>query len=146
VVIVKVAVVILVHLLRPPEVCPWLSEVQQDISLVLQRAAPLAVELNFYGGTELWFAAYLGAAATEFGAVPLPAPAGTKPQPHGTRHSLGDLTFVALLEENVNLVSDSSYQFHNKVEKEITYSTFRSVETRAVYRVLQQFLDIGQRM
>ena len=96
----------LVFLFWPPEVCSWLGEVQQHVSLFFQPAAALAVELSFDGGTELRFAAYPGTVATEFGAVPLPAPAGAKPQPHGTCHSLSGLTLVTLLEANVGMLSD----------------------------------------
>ena len=106
VVVIEVAVAFLVFLFRPPEVLSWLCEVQQHVSVIFQLVAALTVELHFDGGTELWFAAYPGTAAAEFGAIPLPAPARSKPQPHGTCHSLCGFTLVALLEENVGMLSD----------------------------------------
>jgi hypothetical protein len=106
VVIIKEAVAFLVFLFWPPKVLPRLYEVQQYIYLIFQLFAGLAVELNFDGGTELWFAAYPGTAAAEFGAIPLPAPTRPKPQSHGTCHSLCGLALVALLEANVAMLSD----------------------------------------
>ena len=106
VVVIEVTVALLILLFWPPQVRSWLREVQQHVSLVIQLVATLAVELHFDGGTELWFAAYPGTVATEFGAVPLPAPARPKPQPHGTCHSLCGLTLVTLLEANVGMLND----------------------------------------
>lgn len=107
-IVVKVAVMFFLLYLRPPKVCPWFDQIQKYVSLVFSRAASLAVELNFDRGAELRFAAYSGAAAAEFGAVPLPTSTGSKPQPHGTCHSLRGLTFVTLLEGNVCLVSSDN--------------------------------------
>lgn len=106
VVVIEVAVAFLVFMFRPPQVRSWLCEFQQHVSVVFQLVVALAVELHFDGGTELWFAAYSGTVATEFGAIPLPAPARPKPQPHGTCHSLCGLTLVALLEAKVGMLSD----------------------------------------
>jgi hypothetical protein len=106
VVVIEVAVAFLVFLFWPPEVLSWFCVVQQDVSLVLGLVAVLTVELHFDGGTELWFAAYPGTVAAEFGAISLPAPAEPKPQPHGTRHPLCGLTLVTLLEAKVGMISD----------------------------------------
>jgi hypothetical protein len=107
-VVVKQAVVFLVLLIQPPQVCPWLDQVQQQVSLFFNRAASLAVELYLDGGAELWFAAYPGAAAAEFRVVPLPASAWSKPQPDGTCHSLRGLTLMTLLEAKVSLFSSDN--------------------------------------
>lgn len=106
VVVIEVAVAFLVFLFRPPQVRSWFCEFQQHVFVVFQLVAALAVELHFDGGTELWFTAYSRAVATEFGAIPLPASASPKPQPHGTCHSLCGLTLVALLEAKVGMLSD----------------------------------------
>jgi len=140
VVIIKVAMAFLVFLFWPPEVLPRLCEVQQHVSLVFQLVAALAVELHFDGGTELWFAAYPGTAATEFGAIPLPAPARSKPQPHGTCHSLCGLTLVALLEENVAMLS--GFIRRMKIAFHILHFTFRIPAVKYSLKFSSSFLNV----
>jgi hypothetical protein len=97
------------------------------------------VELHFDGGTELWFAAYPGTAAAEFGAIPLPAPARPKPQPHGTCHSLCGLTLVALLEANVAMLSDFIRWMKTKFH--ISHFTFRIQAVKHLLNFSSSFLN-----
>jgi hypothetical protein len=101
-----VAVGLATPLVRPPEVSPRLREVQQQVPPGLLGAAALTVELHFDGGTELRFAAYLGAVAAEFRPIPLPASARPKSQSHGACHPLCGLALVTFLQANASRVSD----------------------------------------